>query len=176
MDYDYFNYTLMNQYTLIHNNNKEKIYLLPDKRVLKICKNIKDCRREYLVLRYSNKYDMFPKVYEYRQGYLIRDYVDGICIIDYLKKNIFDKELALSLIDIYDTFVKLKFTRLDTGVSHIFVTNDKKIQLIGLKSCCWHDEKYPKHMLNGLRRLKVSKRFFKILKDERPELYKEWRK
>lgn len=176
MNYDYLDYKSLKKYTLIHQNKKEKIYLLPDKKVLKMTKNLKDSRREYLVLRYAYRCSMFPKVYEYRPGYLIRDYVDGICIIDYLKKNPFDKELALSLISIYDTFVKLKFTRLDTGVSHIFITKDKEIKLIGLKSSCWYSEKHPKHMLNGLRRLKVSKRFFKILKDERPELYEIWSK
>ncbi|GAA0179154.1 hypothetical protein SH2C18_20740 [Clostridium sediminicola] len=176
MNYEYLNNKLLQEYTLIHHSKKEKIYLLPDKKVLKITKNLKDCRREYLVLRYAYRCPLFPKVYEYRSGYLIRDHVDGICIIDYLKKNTFDKELALSLINIYDTFIKLKFTRLDTGVSHIFITKDKQIRLIGLKSSCWYNENYPKHMLNGLHRLKVSKRFFRILKDERPELYDIWKK
>ncbi|SHH78924.1 serine/threonine protein kinase [Clostridium grantii] len=176
MDYDYFPYTLLNQYKLIHKNKKEKIYLMPDNKVLKLCKNIKDCRREYLVLRYGNLYDVFPNAYEYRNGYIIRDYVEGLCLIEYLKKNSFDKELALALISLYDDLSKLKFKRLDTGVSHIFVTNEKQLKLIGLKNSCWKEERYPSHLISGLRRLKVSKEFFKILNEERPELYKEWKK
>jgi predicted Ser/Thr protein kinase len=174
MDYKYFPYTLLNQYKLIHKNKKERIYLMPDNKVLKICKNIKDCRREYLVLRYANLCQIFPDAYEYRQGYIIREYVEGICLIEYLKKNPFDKELALSLISLYDELSNLKFKRLDTGISHIFITKDKKLKLVGLKNSCWHEEKYPCHMINGLKRLKVSKQFFKILNEERPELYKEW--
>nr|WP_307897786.1 hypothetical protein [Clostridium botulinum] len=71
---------------ILHRSKSELIYLTPNNRVLKICKNVDNCRREYLILRYANNNKYFPKVYEYRIGYILREYVRGVCIIDYIKK------------------------------------------------------------------------------------------
>ncbi|KEI06596.1 serine/threonine protein kinase [Clostridium sp. K25] len=161
---------------ILHRSKSELIYLTPNNRVLKICKNVDNCRREYLILRYASNNKYFPKVYEYRIGYILREYVRGVCIIDYIKKNSLNEDLALNLIDIIDNFQELGFTRLDTGLSHIFINKNGELKIIGLKNNCTRKEKYPKHMLSGLRRLKVSKRFFKILKTKRPDLYSKWKK
>lgn len=160
---------------IIHHSKKEKIYLTPDNKVIKICKNTDECRREYLILRYCQENKYFPKVYEYRLGYIIREYISGTCLIDYIKKYSLSEAMALDLVDLIDNFKLLEFTRLDTGISHIFITNDNKLKVIGLKNNFTKKEKYPKHMISGLRNLKVSKKFFKILKKERPELYDVWR-
>ncbi|AEB75591.1 hypothetical protein [Clostridium botulinum] len=160
---------------ILHRSKTELIYLTPNNRVLKICKNVDNCRREYLILKYANNNKYFPKVFEYRVGYILREYVRGICIIDYIRKNNLSEDLALSLIDIIETFEKLGFIRLDTGLSHIFINKNGELKVIGLKNNCTRKEKYPKHMLNGLRRLKVSKKFFKILKAKRPDLYSKWK-
>ncbi len=174
MSSDYYPFNSLEKYETLYKSRKKSVYLLPNNRTLKICKNYKECRREYLILRYGYRYNVFPKIYEYRLGYLIREYVDGECIIDYLKHNTMDKELALNILEMYSTFQKLKFTRLDTGVSHIYVQKNKKIKVLGLKSNCWHVEAYPKHMMSGFRKIKCSKKFMKIVKQERPDIYNEW--
>lgn len=161
---------------ILHRSKTELLYLTPNNRVLKVCKNVDNCRREYLILRYASGNKYFPKVFEYRTGYILREYVNGICIIDYIKKNSLDENLALSLVDIIENFEKLEFTRLDTGLSHIFITKSGELKVIGLKNNCSRKEKYPKHMINGLRKLKVSKKFFKTLKHKRPDLYSKWKK
>jgi RIO-like serine/threonine protein kinase len=161
---------------LIHRGKKELIYLMPDNKIIKFCKNVDECRREYLILRYCQNNKYFPKVYSYRMGYIIREYIDGICLIDYIKKNSLDESLALSLVDLIENFQLLGFTRLDTGISHIFIDKNRELKVIGLKNNYYRKEKYPKHMISGLRKLKVSKKFFKILKHSRPELYEKWKK
>ncbi|QGU94937.1 serine/threonine protein kinase [Clostridium bovifaecis] len=161
---------------LIHRGKKELIYLTPSKTIVKFCKNIDECRREYLILKYCEGNKYFPKVYSYRTGYIIREYVDGACLIDYIKKNGLDETLALSLIDLIENFQLLGFSRLDTGISHIFINKGRELKVIGLKNSYSRKEKYPKHMISGLRKLKASKKFFKILKQLRPELYEKWKK
>lgn len=160
----------------IHKGKKELIYLTPDSKIIKICKNTDECRREYLILKYCENNKYFPKVYSYRMGYIIREYVDGICLIDYIKKNGLDESLAISLVDLIDNFKLLDFSRLDTGISHIFIKSNKELKVIGLKNNYTKKEKYPKHMISGLKKLKVSKKFFKFLKQYRPELYDMWKK
>lgn len=160
---------------IIHHSKSEKIYLTGDKRIIKLCKNLDDCRREYLILKYCQDNKYFPKVYKYGLGYIIREYIDGICLIDYIKKNSLNEELAFSLVDLIDNFSLLQFSRLDTGISHIFITKNNEIKVIGLKNNYTRNEKYPKHLISGLKKLKVSKKFFKFLKKERPELYEKWK-
>lgn len=160
----------------IHHGKKELIYLTPDNKIIKICKNVDDCRREYLILRYCGNNKYFPKVYSYRLGYIIREYVDGVCLIDYIKKHSLDENLALSLVDLIENFQLLGFSRLDTGISHIFITKSGELKVIGLKNNYNSKEKYPKHMIKGLRELKVSKKFFKFLKQHRTDLYEKWKK
>ncbi len=160
---------------IIHRGKDEKIYLTPDNKVIKICRNLDDCRREYLILKYCQHSKYFPKVYKYNLGYIIREHIDGMCLIDYIKKNGLDESLTLSLVDLIENFTLLNFTRLDTGISHIFITKNGDFKVIGLKNNYTRKEKHPKHLLSGLRKLKVSKKFFKILKKERPDLYELWK-
>jgi RIO-like serine/threonine protein kinase len=159
---------------ILHDGKTDKVYLTSDNKVIKISKNIDDCRREYLILKYCKDNKYFPQVYKYNLGYIIREYIDGICLIDYIKKNNLDEALALSLVDLIENFALLNFTRLDTGISHIFITKDGELKVIGLKNNFTRKEKYPKHLISGLRKLKVSKKFFKILKSLRPDLYELW--
>jgi RIO-like serine/threonine protein kinase len=160
---------------ILHQGKSEKIYLTTDNKVIKICKNIDDCRREYLILKYCKHSKYFPQVYKYNLGYIIREYIDGMCLIDYIKKYSLDESLALSLVDLIENFALLNFTRLDTGISHIFITKNGNLKVIGLKNNYTRKEKYPKHLISGLRKLKVSKKFFKILKKECPDLYESWK-
>lgn len=160
---------------VLHDGKTDKVYLTTDNKVIKISKNTDDCRREYLILKYCKNNKYFPQVYKYNYGYIIREYIDGICLIDYIKKNSLDESLALALVDLIENFALLNFTRLDTGISHIFITKTGELKVIGLKNNYTRKEKYPKHLISGLRKLKVSKKFFKILKKERPDLYERWK-
>lgn len=160
---------------ILHHSKTEIIYLTPDFKVIKICKNLDECRREYLILKYCEGNKYFPRVYEYHTGYIIREYITGICLIDYIKKQSLDESLALSLINLIETFQLLNFTRLDTGLSHIFIKKNGELKVIGLKNNFTRKETYPKHMISGLRKLKASKKFFKILKSQYPDLYQKWK-
>lgn len=159
----------------LHHSKKEHIYLTSDYKVIKICKNTNECRREYLILKYCENNKYFPKAFEYHTGYLIREYVSGMCLIDYIKKNGLDEHLSLTLVDLIRNFNMLKFTRLDTGLSHIFISRNGNIKVIGLKNNYNRLEKYPKHMLSGLRKLKVSKKFFRFIKTSYPNIHREWK-
>lgn len=165
----------LNTCKILHHSKKEIIYLTPNYRVIKICKNLDECRREYLILKYCEGNKYFPRVYEYHTGYIIREYITGTCLIDYIKKQSLDESLALSLIDLIKNFQLLNFTRLDTGLSHIFIKKNGELKVIGLKNNFTRKETYPKHMILGLRKLKVSKKFFKILKSQHPDLYQKWK-
>lgn len=159
---------------IIHHSKNEKIFLTQDEKIIKFSKNEHECRREYLILKYAQSSKYFPKVYEYRKGYIIREHISGICLIDYIKKNGLDTSLALSLVDLIEEFKILKFIKIDTGLSHIFIDKNNCLKVIGLINNCFKTENYPKRLFSGLKKLKVSKKFLRIIKKEKPELYDFW--
>jgi hypothetical protein len=107
---------------------------------------------------------------------MIREYVDGICIKDYITKYGLSRRLALNLIGLIDEFKRLGFTRLDMRCAHIFVQPDESLKVIDPRKHYTQNAPYPRNMLNCLRQLHVLMPFMKILKEERPEIYKSWRR
>lgn len=153
-----------------------KVYLMPNGKVVKICKSRRICIEEYEVLKAAEGSHFFPKAYCRIDRAMIRDYVDGEVLLKYIKKNGLSRKLAISLINLIEEFKKLGFIRLDIRGTHIYVQKDKSVMVIDPASHSRWKEKYPRLMLRDLRRLKVLKKFYNILREERPDLYKLWKR
>ena len=141
-----------------------KVYRLDKNRCIKICKKAKDMQMEYHVLKYVEGYPQFPKVYECKGRYMIREYVDGQNIIDYIKKNGFDNNLARELTELIKVFIKLKFTRIDIRMHEVFVTKDHKIKIIDTTRYLDKKASYPLKMLKVLKELGCQKQYMNFLK------------
>jgi predicted Ser/Thr protein kinase len=79
-----------------------KVFLRKDGKVVKICTTIKSCKREYEILKKVHGSRYFPKVYEYNTIYMVRDYVGGQCLKDYIKVYGLSKTLALNVIELLE--------------------------------------------------------------------------
>lgn len=152
-----------------------KVFLLLDGRVIKIFRDIDSCIHECLILESVKGSPHFPRVYECRDNYIIREFVGGVCITDYIRKNGLSTKLAVNLIELIEDFQKLGFTRLDIRCSHIFVQPDESLKVIDPRRHYDINLPYPKNMLNNLKKLKVKKFFMHVLKKEHPSLYAKWR-
>lgn len=151
-----------------------KVYLLPDMKVIKIFKDDESCVHECLILNSVKGNKHFPKVYECRGRYMIREYVPGICITDYISKYGLSSRLATNLIEMILDFKRLGFKRLDMRCGHIFVQPDESVMVIDPRNHYSEDMPYPKKMLNKLKQLKVAHVLINILKIRYPELYYLW--
>lgn len=150
------------------------IYLLPEGKVIKICKSIKACKKEYDILRKIRKNKHFPRVYGMEGNYMIRDYVDGIPLNQYLRQHELDRELALRLIGLLEEFKRLKFKKLDIRCKDIMVRPDRSLMAIDPKKFYTKDRSFPRHLSKGLYKLGVLDAFMEVVRHERPRLYKKW--
>lgn len=166
----------LNKFKYLGHGKNGKVYLMPDGKVIKVCRIETVCREEYEVLKAAEGSPYFPKVYKIIGKAMIRDYVDGEKLPFYIKKYGLSRILAVNLIKLIEEFKRLGFKRLDIRGEHIYVKEDESIMVIDPASHMTWKEKYPRLMIRELRRQKVSKQFYQILKEERPDLYKKWKR
>jgi RIO-like serine/threonine protein kinase len=150
------------------------VYMLPEGKVIKICFEEDSCQKEYYILNRikCNKY--FPKVYGMNGNYIIRDFVDGVCLDKYIKKHGLDSKLSLKIIKLLEEFSKLKFLKEDTRCKDIMVKPDGTLMVIDPKKFYSKKRNFPKHLSKGLYNLGVLEDFMEVVKQERPKLYIKW--
>lgn len=151
-----------------------KIYSLGNDRCIKICKKAKNMQKEYQVLKHAEGYRQFPKVYECKNNYMIREFIDGQDLRTYIAKNGFDTDLARELTELIKVFIKLKFTRIDIKMHEVFVTKDHKIKIIDTTRYMDKQASYPLNMLKSLNELGFRELYMNFLKENYPKFYKEW--
>lgn len=151
-----------------------KVFLREDGKVVKICTTAESCKNEYAILKKVDGTKYFPKAYEYNNIYMVRDYVGGQCMKEYIKKNGLSKKLALNVIDLLEEFERLNFTKIDIRCKDIFVQKDESVMVIDPKGCYSRKKNYPSHLMKGLKKARYLEKFLKVLKEEKPILYEKW--
>lgn len=150
------------------------VYRLPDGRVIKIFKDKKNCKKEYMILKGAAASPHFPKAYVCGGNYIIRDYVGGICAKDYIKEKGMSRKLALNLIELIREFKKLKFTKLDIRCRDLYIQPDEYLMVIDPKSSYNRKVDFPRHLAKGLKKLGVLDFFLDVVKSEDSKLHDEW--
>lgn len=107
-----------------------KVYRIDSKKCLKIFKSKKSCKNELQTLVIAQGDIHFPKLYEYGSNYIIREYINGIELNEYLSKQKLTPELSNELIILYESMVKVGYTRHDAAIFHIFVMPSGELKLI----------------------------------------------
>ncbi|MBC8063141.1 MAG: serine/threonine protein kinase [Clostridiaceae bacterium] len=166
----------INKLPLIGKGTHGRVYRLDKNRCLKVCKKTKDMQMEYEVLKHVKGYSQFPRVYECKANYMIREYVDGPNIKVYIKQNGFNNSLARQLTELIRVFIKLKFTRIDIRMGELFVTSDHKLKIIDTTRYLDKKAPYPFKMLKVLKGLGYYKQYIKFLKENYPDFYRAWTK
>lgn len=150
------------------------VYLLPDNKAIKICFVMKDFHSEASILKKVNGNKYFPRLYEVGGNYMIRDYVDGMPLKNYIKINGLNKQLAVDIITMLKEFEKLKFTKIDVRCKDVFITTGKKLMIIDPQKFYTKERDFPRHLSKGLYKLGVLDIFLEMLKDVEYKLYKKW--
>ncbi|HEY5563539.1 MAG TPA: AarF/UbiB family protein [Clostridiaceae bacterium] len=152
-----------------------KVYKIDENRCIKVCKDIKDMQMEYAVLKHAEGYPQFPKVYECKKNYMIREYIDGQNIRTYIKRNGLDNNIARGLTELIKVFIRLNFTRIDIRMAEVFVTANNQIRIVDTTRYMDKQASYPKKMLKNLNELGYLKQYMYFLKENYPEFYNSWR-
>lgn len=160
--------------TYIGEGHNGIVYMLKDGRVIKIFKDIQDGINEYLILKKVDSSRYFPRVYECGENYMIRDYVDGVSLKEYIRKNGTSKKLIDNIIALLEEFKRLNFTKLDIRCKDIFVQDNYKLMVIDPKSTFTKTKRYPHRLMIGMNKVGALEMFIEVLQNEKPRLYKKW--
>lgn len=151
-----------------------KVYLTTDGCALKIFKNKKKCYQEHYLLKKVEGSQYFPKVIETKDNYMLREYVGGKSLNDYLRDNELSEQLAVNLIELIEEFQRLGFKKLDMAPRHIFIQAGEEIKVIDPRKCFTKIVKFPYSLLKYLEREKQLEKFITVLIKVRPKLAEEW--
>lgn len=150
------------------------VYLTPEGYALKIFYNKKKAEDEADLLEKVNDSNFFPKVLFIANNMILRDYVEGDNLYNYISKNGLSYSLSTEIINLIEEFKNLGFTRLDIRDAHIFVNRNEKIQVIDPRKVFIKKTPYPKEIIKILVKLNVFDEFLKHLLNYKPKLMKYW--
>ncbi|KEI01093.1 serine/threonine protein kinase [Clostridium botulinum] len=160
----------------IGSGREGKVYKTEDDYVLKVFKRKRNSLEEYKILKMVEGSRYFPKVISIKGRYLLREYVDGVALNEYIKKEGMPKELSYNLVYLFEEFKNMGFTRLDMSARHIYVGDNYKLKVIDPRKCYSKKVSFPKILLQELDEAKVLDDFIKGVIDISPELAIKWSK
>ena len=150
------------------------VYLIDAGSCVKIYKKKKFFQRELACLQKGRGEAIFPKVHEWGDNMIIREYIPGVPLSEYLKSHEATPGIFLQLLQIYQTLERLRFKRLDTRLDHIIITHQGKLRLIDPTNLMNDHETYPRRMLTGLERAGCKTTFLKFVAEKEPRLAARW--
>ncbi|MBI6874686.1 serine/threonine protein kinase [Clostridium aciditolerans] len=160
----------------IGQGHQGKVYFLPPNKVIKVFNKANSCKSQLYLLQCGSKSRFFPKVYQHDDYSIIMDFINGRTLKEYLKTYDLNENLAFQLVEIFNDFESLGFTRIDIRLGHIFVQADESIKIIDPRKNFEIIQKYPISMLKGLKKLGVLDKFFNIIQYKYANQYINWRK
>jgi predicted Ser/Thr protein kinase len=158
----------------IGEGNQGTVYLIDPLRCIKVYKKNKFFKGELAVLQQTKGEPRFPELYEWGDNYMIREYIPGVDLETHLKDNPLTEALSSQLLDIYETFKRVRFKRLDTRLTHIIITSSGELRIIDPTNAMNKESSYPKNLLSGLEHLGHKKKFLEHVKKTNPPLFENW--
>lgn len=159
---------------LVGEGSQGKVYLIDNLRCIKIYHRPEFLPLELDILRKAHYEPQFPKVFEWGPNYMIREYIPGIGLKDYLLKNPLTEDLSRQIAELFLAFERLGFHRLDTRMAHVLVTPEGRIKAIDPANAMRKSGAYPKKFLKQLAKMGWKNTFLKHLKTINPVLYERW--
>ena len=151
-----------------------EVYLTPEGYALKIFYKKKKAKEEVKLLEIASKSRFFPNVIFIAQNMILREYIKGINLKEYIDLNGLSYNLSCEIIDLVENFKSMKFTRINIRNAHIFVDNHEKIHVIDPRKVFSKNTPYPKDIVKILVKSNVFDDFVKYLLDYKPELINYW--
>lgn len=161
---------------LIGQGAEGKVYLLPDDKVLKVFKNTESCKRQLEILVKARDSRFFPEVFDFDDYSIIMSFVYGSNLTHYLKYHNINRHLSLEIVKLIDEFKRLKFTKLDMRLGHIYLQPDDTLKVIDPRKSFEENLSYPRSMLHGLQKHGDLIEFLNYIKHDYSHYYKYWRK
>lgn len=150
------------------------VYLTPDGRALKVFKKVSSAKAEENILIKTEDSRFFPKVIYRDKNKLLREFVEGKNLYEYIEENGLSYKLSTEIIDLIEDFKRLKFKRINIRNAHIFVDKEENIKVIDPRKPFNMKTPYPKNIIRILVNLDSFEEFLKNLSLYKPNLLDFW--
>jgi predicted Ser/Thr protein kinase len=153
-----------------------RVYKISNERCIKIFKKQSTCKNEVETLAMAQGNNFFPKLYDFGEKFIVREFIEGIELDKHLKNNPLTSELSKRLLDIYIALGEVGYKRQDTALLHIFINSKGILRVIDTAKAMSKSYKYPKIIMSDLKTLGLKDTFLSHVKELEPELYMFLRK
>lgn len=152
------------------------VFLLKNNKAIKIFRRMSVWKDESSILKRVRKSRFFPRIYEAKQGYIIREYVDGVRLDKYLRRGNLDEELCKELYLMILEFERLGFKRIDIRCKDIYIQDDYTLKIIDPKNNYKKRVSFPRHLFKGLFKRDELNRFLNYvaeIDEKRAHIWRE---
>ena len=167
----------MKKYKLIGKGADGSVFQLGPNHCVKVFVKKETKTLELIALQAGQSSPVIPRLYEDGENYIVMEYVKGISLPQYLKK---EKQLPKSIVEkILAMLVELEkigFDRRDTEVRHILFNENMDIRVIDLKRAFGPARTIPTKLLKGIKKKGYLEEFMQHVNQLDPTLYKKWKK
>lgn len=150
------------------------VYLTEEGYALKWFKDLKAAENEEEILKITKDSVFFPNVLLRVSNILIREYVDGENLYEYIKKHGLSYGLSIEIIELIEDLKRLNFKKLNVRNAHIFVNSSEKIMVIDPRKPFTMNVPYPKDIIKILLKLDLYDKFLKDILRYKPKLLSYW--
>lgn len=164
----------INKCKFLGKGHEGAVYLTPEGFALKIFYKTSKAKKEVKILEITKNSRFFPNVIFIAHNMVLREYVQGINLSNYIKKNGLSYNLSCEIIDLIEDFKEMNFKRLNIRNAHIFVDDYEKIKVIDPRKIFSKDTPYPKDIIKILVKLDLYDTFLKHVINYRPDLLSYW--
>lgn len=163
-------------YEMIGKGADGRVFRLTSDRCIKVFYKEQTKALELNAIQVGQSSRIIPRLYEEGSNYIVMEYVRGISLPQFLKK---EKQLPEPIVKkILNMLVEMKkvgFTRIDTEVRHILFNENMEIKVIDLKRAFGSDRPIPTKLFKGIKKRGYSEELMKHVKNIDPALYKVWK-
>ena len=119
--------------------------------------------------------EIVPRLFEVGENYIVMEYIEGVSLWKYIsnKKEI-SFDISKKIISLLKEMKRLGFTRIDSSLRHIIVTNDGSLKAIDLVYAYIRIDKKPVKIFTELKKIGLVKEFMNHVKTIDIALYNEW--
>lgn len=150
------------------------VYKIDDNKCIKIFKKKNSCKNELHSLLISQSHSCFPKLYSYGDNYIVREYIEGTPLDEYLSANPLTDTICDKIMQLYIAMRYVGFQRLDSALFHIFILSSSKLKLIDTAKAMKKKYLYPSIMLQGLSEFDYKEYFLYFVKENYSDIYATW--
>jgi len=159
---------------LLGTGDEGSVYLTPEGFALKIFSKEKNAKAETEILEKAKDSRFFPNVIFLADNMMLREYVAGENLHEFINNNGLSYNLSMELIELIEDFKRLQFTRINIRNAHIFVNENEEIQIIDPRKTYSKNTPYPMDIISILVKSNLFDDFLKNLIDYKPELLQYW--